>query len=96
MVVDPASATTGARFRVRVLAIENLGNEEIAICGIDEVRLAFRGGRPLGVVAGDEVTLSAHAEHLALFDAESGQRLDWAGGGSGAPGAATDPGRCAG
>jgi multiple sugar transport system ATP-binding protein len=78
-VVDPGSDRSCVRFTVRVLAIENLGNEEIAICGLGDGRLAFRGARPLGVVAGDEVTLSADAEHLALFDAGSGRRLEWVG-----------------
>lgn len=75
--VDRATDRPGARFTVRVVATENLGNEEIGICQLGRVRIAFRGSRPLNVTAGAELTLGADAEHLTLFDAASGRRLDW-------------------
>lgn len=78
--VDRATDRPGARFTVRVVATENLGNEEIGICQLGRARIAFRGSRPLSVTAGTELTLGADAEHLTLFDAASGRRLDWVAG----------------
>ncbi|PRX51392.1 carbohydrate ABC transporter ATP-binding protein (CUT1 family) [Prauserella shujinwangii] len=60
-----------------VTAVENLGSEEVVQCLAGEGRIAVRGPRPLGVSAGDAVTLTARPEHLHLFDSASGRRLTW-------------------
>jgi multiple sugar transport system ATP-binding protein len=75
--VDRANDRPGVRFTAEVVATENLGNEEIAICQLGRTRVAFRGSRPLGVTGGEQLTLGADTEHLALFDAAGGRRLDW-------------------
>jgi multiple sugar transport system ATP-binding protein len=75
---DPAGrAPTDARFAGRVIAVENLGSEEIAICKVGSTRVAMRGARPLGLSPGEELVLCAGVEDLMLFDAASGRRLVW-------------------
>ncbi len=60
-----------------VLALENLGSEEIAFCRVGTAQVAVRGPRPLGMAAGEEVTLTAAINHLYLFDPDSSRRLVW-------------------
>jgi multiple sugar transport system ATP-binding protein len=62
-----------------VMAVENLGNEEIAVCALGETRVSIRRPRPIGVGVGDRVTLVAAARNAALFDAGTGRRLHWRG-----------------
>ncbi|WP_281275853.1 ABC transporter ATP-binding protein [Thermomonospora umbrina] len=66
-----------AGLRGVVIAVENLGGEEIAHCEVGAARICVRGPRPLGLVAGERVGLSARPEHLHLFDPDSGRRLAW-------------------
>ncbi|MDA3648392.1 sn-glycerol-3-phosphate ABC transporter ATP-binding protein UgpC [Saccharopolyspora indica] len=67
----------GPRFRGAVDAIENLGNEEIALCSVGGARLVARGPRPLGLRAGENVTFTTSPHHVHLFDPASGRRLVW-------------------
>jgi multiple sugar transport system ATP-binding protein len=66
-----------ARFDARVVAVENLGSEEVALCEVGGTRVAARGARPLRVATGDHVQLRAPADAVTLFDADSGRRLQW-------------------
>jgi multiple sugar transport system ATP-binding protein len=67
----------GAYFRGNVVAVENLGSEEIAFCDVGNTQLAVRGPRPLGMVIGEAVTLTVPTERLYLFDPKSTRRLIW-------------------
>jgi multiple sugar transport system ATP-binding protein len=67
----------GPRLSGTVVAIENLGSEEIAFCDIGGCQVAVRGPRPLGVVVGETVTLTDHSARLYLFDPETTRRLVW-------------------
>jgi multiple sugar transport system ATP-binding protein len=61
----------------QVVAVENLGSEEVAICQAGEVRVCVRGPRPLGLRAGQAVELRASVDDVLLFDPGSGRRLLW-------------------
>ena len=67
----------GPQLRGRVTAVENLGSEEVAFTEIGGRAVALRGPRPLGIHAGDHVTLTARPEHVYLFDATTTRRLVW-------------------
>ncbi|MBV9660540.1 MAG: ABC transporter ATP-binding protein [Acidimicrobiales bacterium] len=71
------AGAAGARFRSRVVAVENLGNDEVAICQAAEERICVRGPRPLGLRAGENVELVASVDDLRLFDPASGRRMVW-------------------
>jgi multiple sugar transport system ATP-binding protein len=71
---------TGPQLRGEVLAIENLGSEEVAIVGLGGVNAAVRGPRPLGLVQGGRAALSVAAADVHLFDPASTRRLVWAAG----------------
>jgi multiple sugar transport system ATP-binding protein len=60
-----------------VVAVENLGSEEIAFCDVGEHQVAVRGPRPLGVAVGERVTLTTDRSRCYLFDPTSTRRLDW-------------------
>ena len=60
-----------------VRLVENLGSEEVAHCLVGSARIPVRGPRPLGVAAGDAVTLTAVPGSAHLFDPTSGRRLVW-------------------
>lgn len=68
---------TGPRVDGVVVLVENLGNEEIALCTVGEEQVRFRGSRPLGVRAGDQLSLGAAPERLHVFDRATGRRLTW-------------------
>ena len=72
----PAGA---ARIRIaaEVTAVENLGNEEVAICRAGDATLRVRGPRPLGLSAGQRLGLGASVDDLRLFDQATGRRLLW-------------------
>jgi multiple sugar transport system ATP-binding protein len=61
----------------RVVAVENLGSEEIAVVDIGAGTVSIHGPRPLGLVLGDDVGLTARREHIHLFSAETTRRLVW-------------------
>ncbi|MEV0704366.1 ABC transporter ATP-binding protein [Saccharopolyspora sp. NPDC050389] len=69
--------TRGPLFRGVVDAIENLGNEEVALCSVGDTRLAARGPRPLGLRTGEPVAFTTLPEHTHLFDPTTGRRLVW-------------------
>ncbi|MEU8134817.1 ABC transporter ATP-binding protein [Streptodolium elevatio] len=87
--LTPTSAETPGdilRIRAVVEAVENLGSEEVALCRAGTAtgvptgaadRIAVRGPRPLGLVPGEPVTLTAPTDRIHLFDAGSGRRLVW-------------------
>jgi multiple sugar transport system ATP-binding protein len=60
-----------------VRLVENLGSEEVAHCAVGNAPICLRGPRPLGLVTGDRVGLTAATEHVHLFDRETGRRLVW-------------------
>ncbi|KAA9155668.1 sn-glycerol-3-phosphate ABC transporter ATP-binding protein UgpC [Amycolatopsis acidicola] len=61
-----------------VRLLENLGSEEVAHCSVGDTRVCVRGPRPLGLAAGDDVSLSTDPAHVHLFHRDSGRRLLWA------------------
>jgi len=65
------------RLEGTVVAVENLGSEEVAFCDVGSSQVAVRGARPLQVAAGDRVTLTARSDRIYLFDPESTRRLIW-------------------
>ena len=65
------------RITAEVIAIENLGGEEVAICQAGDTQVSLRGPRPSGLRAGQPVELRAAAGDIRLFDAGSGRRLVW-------------------
>ena len=67
----------GPIFTGRVLALENLGSEEIAFCDIGGTQVAVRGPRPLEMTIGETVTLTTDTSRLYLFDPVSTRRLIW-------------------
>lgn len=67
----------GPLFSGTVVAIENLGSEEIAFCNIGGQQIAVRGPRPLGMSVGETLTLTAPANRIYLFDPETTRRLIW-------------------
>ncbi|MEV4648541.1 ATP-binding cassette domain-containing protein [Saccharopolyspora sp. NPDC049357] len=69
--------TRGPLLRGVVDAIENLGNEEVALCSVGDTELAARGPRPLGLRAGQPVAFTTLPEHTHLFDPTTGRRLVW-------------------
>ncbi|SFP70098.1 ABC transporter ATP-binding protein [Amycolatopsis rubida] len=75
----PLTEEPGARplLRGTVSALENLGSEEVALCAVGDATVAVRGPRPLGVVPGEAVALTALPERIHLFDGPSGRRLVW-------------------
>ena len=76
---DPAAAPApgAALLRGTVRLVENLGSEEVAHCLVGDSRLPVRGSRPLGLAAGDPVTLTTTADRVHLFDRAGGRRLVW-------------------
>ncbi|MCU1493056.1 MAG: transporter related protein [Acidimicrobiaceae bacterium] len=74
---------TGPNFRGTVLAVENLGSEEVAFCAVGNAQIAVRGPRPLRVEPGDDVTLTAALSRVYLFDPTSTRRLLWVDDGAG-------------
>jgi multiple sugar transport system ATP-binding protein len=60
-----------------VIAVENLGSEEVAFCDVGSAQIAVRGPRPLGVAAGDTVSLVAPPRRYYLYDPVSTRRLIW-------------------
>ncbi|WP_018331332.1 ABC transporter ATP-binding protein [Actinomycetospora chiangmaiensis] len=79
LVVRPPGAAD-APFRGRVLAVENLGSEELARCVLGDADdgpvVTVRGARPLGLAAGDHVGLAVDPARVHLFDPDSGRRLE--------------------
>jgi len=69
--------TAGALFTGTVVAVENLGSEEIAFCDIGGQQVAVRGPRPLGISVGENITLTAPQNRIYLFDPLSTRRLIW-------------------
>jgi multiple sugar transport system ATP-binding protein len=67
----------GPLFTGKVLALENLGSEEIAFCDIGGTQVAVRGPRPLEMTVGETVTLTTDTSRLYLFDPVSTRRLIW-------------------
>ena len=67
----------GPLFTGKVLALENLGSEEIAFCDIGGTQVAVRGPRPLEMTIGETVTLTTDTSRLYLFDPVSTRRLIW-------------------
>jgi multiple sugar transport system ATP-binding protein len=67
----------GPLFTGKVVALENLGSEEIAFCDIGGTQVAVRGPRPLGMTTGETVTLTTDMSRLYLFDPLSTRRLIW-------------------
>ena len=67
----------GVRITAEVVAIENLGGEEVAICQAGDTQVSLRGPRPSGLQAGQPAELRAAAGDVRLFDAGSGRRLVW-------------------
>jgi multiple sugar transport system ATP-binding protein len=65
------------RLQANVVLVENLGNEQLVHCEIGGVPIAVRAPRPVPSKAGDRVTLTAHPNHIHLFDSVSGRRLQW-------------------
>jgi len=66
-----------ALFSGTVIAVENLGSEEIAFCDIGGQQVAVRGPRPLGMTVGETLTLTAPQERIYLFDPQTTRRLIW-------------------
>jgi multiple sugar transport system ATP-binding protein len=60
-----------------VVAVENLGSEEVGFCDIGQTQVAVRGPRPLGLSPGDPVLLGVPAHRCFLFDPVSTRRLIW-------------------
>ncbi|RZU66097.1 carbohydrate ABC transporter ATP-binding protein (CUT1 family) [Microterricola gilva] len=78
--VAPAAAVTaatGLTITGTVDIIENLGSEEIVYVRVGEDRVAARVPRTGAVAAGSEIVLRAAVEHVHLFDAVTGRRLEW-------------------
>jgi multiple sugar transport system ATP-binding protein len=67
----------GPVFTGTVLALENLGSEEIAFCDIGGVQVAVRGARPLAMAVGETVALTSDPHQLYLFDPVTTRRLIW-------------------
>jgi multiple sugar transport system ATP-binding protein len=67
----------GPRLAGVVVAMENLGSEEVAFCSIGDTQVALRGPRPLGVTPGERVTLTVAPERVYLFDPVTTRRLVW-------------------
>ncbi|GAA2805624.1 sn-glycerol-3-phosphate ABC transporter ATP-binding protein UgpC [Saccharopolyspora taberi] len=70
-------APDGPQFRGVVEAVENLGNEEVAVCSAGGARLVARGQRPLGLHVGEHVTFTTSPDRTHLFDPATGRRLVW-------------------
>jgi multiple sugar transport system ATP-binding protein len=68
---------SGPTFSGVVIAIENLGSEEVAFCEVGGTQMALRGPRPFGAVVGESVTVTAPLDRLHLFDPVSTRRLVW-------------------
>jgi multiple sugar transport system ATP-binding protein len=60
-----------------VLVVENLGSEEVAFVDVGGSQIAVRGPRPIGLVPGKRVTLTARPDRFFLFDPVSTRRLVW-------------------
>jgi multiple sugar transport system ATP-binding protein len=69
--------SSACRFSGRVLAVENVGSEEVAFVESGTSRFAWRAPRPLEVNAGDDVRLCAPRSQVHLFDPTSQRRLAW-------------------
>lgn len=67
----------GPLFNGKVVAVENLGSEEIAFCDVGGAQVAVRGPRPLSMSVGEDVTLTVASERLYLFDPDTTRRLIW-------------------
>jgi multiple sugar transport system ATP-binding protein len=67
-----APSFTGA-----VVAVENLGSEEVGFCDVGGTQISIRGPRPLGITPGERIALSAPPQRLYLFDPETTRRLIW-------------------
>ncbi|GAA4482468.1 ABC transporter ATP-binding protein [Rhodococcus olei] len=67
----------GLRMPARVDSIENLGSEQIAYCRVGDETVCVRAPRPISLLAGQNVILTAPVDRLHLFDADSGRRLEW-------------------
>jgi len=65
----------GSYLQGTVIAVENLGSEEVAFCDIGGVQVAVRGPRPLRVAAAESVTLTAPSNRFCLYDPASTRRL---------------------
>ncbi|MEW1920698.1 ABC transporter ATP-binding protein [Pseudarthrobacter oxydans] len=72
-----AAATSGAALRGVVELTENLGSDQLIYCRVGEHRVAVRAGRSEHWDNGSTVLLSAAANRLHLFDADTGRRLEW-------------------
>jgi multiple sugar transport system ATP-binding protein len=79
---NPANTDVHLSLRLagRVIAVENLGSDEVGVCTVGDQRVAVRGPRPLGLVPGDELVMSAYDERIKLFNPDNGRRLLWNGG----------------
>jgi multiple sugar transport system ATP-binding protein len=77
--LTPAGAPAGAPacLTAAVVAVENLGSEEVAFCDLGSTRVSVRGPRPLGISPGERVALSVPAHRCFLFDPDSTRRLTW-------------------
>jgi multiple sugar transport system ATP-binding protein len=60
-----------------VIAVENLGSEEVAFCDVGGAQVAVRGPRPLRVAASENVILAAPPSRYYLYDPASTRRLLW-------------------
>jgi len=72
-----SAVASSPRLASVVVAVENLGSEEVAFCDVAGSQIAVRGPRPLGVAVGDRVVVSAPAHRFHLFDPVSTRRLVW-------------------
>ncbi|WP_061962538.1 ABC transporter ATP-binding protein [Demequina flava] len=70
-------AATGLSLTGTVEMVENLGNELHVTCRVGTERVAVRASREDGVALGSPITLTADVEHVHLFAADSGRRLEW-------------------
>jgi multiple sugar transport system ATP-binding protein len=74
---DETDAQLSLRLAGRVIAVENLGSDEVGVCTVGDQRVAIRGPRPLGLVPGDELVMNAYDEQIKLFNPDNGRRLLW-------------------
>jgi multiple sugar transport system ATP-binding protein len=72
-----ADQSAGQRFSGTIVAIENIGSEEVALLELAGARFAWRAPRPLAARIGDLVTLTADPKHIHLFDPSTSRRLVW-------------------
>ena len=70
--------TTDTAIRATVAVVESLGHERHVVCRLDDGQLIITR-EPSDATApreGDAVSLDAEPDHLHLFDATTGERVD--------------------